>query len=176
MTELQIHKVKIKKGDTPEAIAKIFDQIIKDDTDQELTTDDATAIGEGLGYLLGKAIEEAEAEQKAAKMAEYASITNCAKTPPPNSTDTCSKALDPTLQIKFGDTAKDTVTGFTGQVIALAQYATGNSQALLQPKVGVVGKWVDAIWIDLERIKLTPTINTTIQFPIGGFVHSPQPI
>ncbi|PCI86661.1 MAG: hypothetical protein COB24_09010 [Hyphomicrobiales bacterium] len=80
-----------------------------------------------------------------------------------------------TQEIKFGNLVKDTVTGFEGIVTALAQYATGCNQVLVQPTIDKDGKWVDLHWFDIERIELVSNGKSIKTSPTGGARHSDSP-
>ena len=73
------------------------------------------------------------------------------------------------MKIEFGDKVKDTITGFSGVVTALAYYSTGCNQALIQPELGKDGEWQDARWFDFERVQVTePKAITIKSTPTGG--------
>lgn len=119
--------------------------------------------------VLAKFIEDISADKNTFKTTPFAN-GGFLKGNPSNPTPTKS-------EIKFGNTVKDTVTGFTGIVTALAQYATGCNQVQVQPKIDKDEKWVEAHWFDIERIKHVPitatiTINSS---PTGGDRHSDTP-
>lgn len=95
------------------------------------------------------------------------------------SPDTCekpkTKTFDETVDLKFGQIVKDTVTGFKGQIIALAQYATGCNQVLVQPKIDHEQKWVDGKWFDIERIQFVEDGKPIPTSHTGGARHADAP-
>ncbi len=57
----------------------------------------------------------------------------------------------------MGFTARDLVTGFSGEITGHARYITGCDQFLLQPETNKDGEWVKAIWFDDERLEVDGT-------------------
>lgn len=55
--------------------------------------------------------------------------------------------------MKLGITAKDKITGFTGILTGRAEYITGCTQYLVQPPLNKEGAFVDAHWIDVDRLE-----------------------
>jgi len=60
--------------------------------------------------------------------------------------DTATNAL------AMGAKVKDKITGFTGTVTGRTEYITGCAQYLVQPPIDKEGKFVDARWIDEDRL------------------------
>jgi hypothetical protein len=56
--------------------------------------------------------------------------------------------------VELGDQVRDKVTGFKGIVTGKAQYLTGCKQVMVTPKVGDDGKYVDACWLDVDRVEI----------------------
>ncbi len=56
--------------------------------------------------------------------------------------------------IKIGDTARDSVTGFEGMVVALTQWLHGCTRVTLQPQKLHDGKPIEAITFDLPQLVL----------------------
>lgn len=56
--------------------------------------------------------------------------------------------------VDLGDQVRDKVTGFKGIVTGKAQYLTGCKQVLVTPKVGEDGKYLDACWLDVDRVEI----------------------
>jgi hypothetical protein len=56
--------------------------------------------------------------------------------------------------VELGDQVRDKVTGFKGIVTGKAQYLTGCKQVMVTPKVGDDGKYVDACWLDVDRVEV----------------------
>lgn len=50
------------------------------------------------------------------------------------------------------DEVKDTITGFQGKVMAIADYAYGCKQILVQPPVKEDGDWQKAHWFDEPQL------------------------
>lgn len=60
---------------------------------------------------------------------------------------------DPFGGLRMGDEAQDTLTGFSGIILALNQNISGCDQVALQPPLAD-GKYEDSRWFDVERIAL----------------------
>ena len=60
----------------------------------------------------------------------------------------------PTLKLdfKFGDTAEDVLTGFSGVVGGFTTYISGCDQYLLYPRVDKDGVLRKAEWFDVKRL------------------------
>lgn len=59
------------------------------------------------------------------------------------------------VEIKLGDIAKDTITGFTGVVVAITKWLHGCEQIALQPQeLNKDGRPFDHQSFDLPQIKL----------------------
>lgn len=54
----------------------------------------------------------------------------------------------------LGLTARDRISGFTGEVTGYAGYMTGCRQALLVPKVKEDGGHQDCFWYDEDRLEI----------------------
>lgn len=62
------------------------------------------------------------------------------------------------------DTVQDTITGFTGKIIARSQWAFTGAQALVQPsKLDYNMKYIDPIWFAESRLK--PATETIMAAP-----------
>ena len=60
------------------------------------------------------------------------------------------------MHLTLGDTAKDSISGFEGTVIAIASYWTGCDQALLKPtSVDKKGEPRTGHWFDVESVVKT---------------------
>lgn len=59
-----------------------------------------------------------------------------------------------TAVVELGDQVRDKVTGFKGIVTGQAQYLTGCKQVMVTPRVGDDGKYVDACWLDVDRVEM----------------------
>lgn len=57
------------------------------------------------------------------------------------------------MEFTLGNTLRDKVTGFTGTATARIQYINGCIQYCLLPKVDKDGKYVDGIYIDVQRLE-----------------------
>ncbi|MGE4193057.1 MAG: hypothetical protein AB7E51_06690 [Pseudodesulfovibrio sp.] len=64
------------------------------------------------------------------------------------------------MQLAFGVTAKDRISGFTGVVVGKASYITGCDQYLVQPKMTnkqvLEGEKPDGQWFDENRVEEVP--------------------
>ena len=54
--------------------------------------------------------------------------------------------------IELGGKYKDKITGFTGVATGYVKYISGCNQALLAPKVGKDGDFVETQWFDEQRL------------------------
>jgi len=54
--------------------------------------------------------------------------------------------------VELGDLAKDTVTGFSGTVVAITTWLHGCSRIILQPKVGKDGKVPESSAFDEPQV------------------------
>jgi hypothetical protein len=54
--------------------------------------------------------------------------------------------------ISLGQTVTDQITGFSGVVTGRCEYITGCHQVLVQPRVNEKGDYVEARWIDEDRL------------------------
>lgn len=71
------------------------------------------------------------------------------------------------MEIKLGDTARDTITGFMGVCTARAVYITGCNQVFVQPKLDKDGKFVDGHWVDEDRLEAIagPSVSLKVTNP-----------
>ena len=60
---------------------------------------------------------------------------------------------DPFCGIAMGDKVKDTLSGFTGVVLARCEHITGCNQIFILPKSDKENEIKDGIWFDIERIE-----------------------
>lgn len=60
---------------------------------------------------------------------------------------------DPFCGVAMGDKVKDTLTGFTGVVIAMTEHMTGCNQLFVLPKSDKENEIKDGFWFDIERIE-----------------------
>lgn len=58
-------------------------------------------------------------------------------------------------KVQLGDEAKDSVTGFSGVVVAITQWIHGCHRVTLQPKVGKDGKYPDSASFDEPAVIVT---------------------
>lgn len=63
--------------------------------------------------------------------------------------------------IKLGQKARDTVSGFTGTVVARTEWLNGCVRIAIQPKVDKDGKMVDNAEFD------EPQVEVVVEEPIG---------
>lgn len=59
-----------------------------------------------------------------------------------------------TAVVELGDQVRDKVTGFKGIVTGKAQYLTGCKQVMVTPRADESGKYVDACWLDVDRVEV----------------------
>lgn len=62
--------------------------------------------------------------------------------------------MDTTKTVELGDQVRDKVTGFKGIVTGQAQYLTGCKQVMVTPRASEDGKYVDACWLDVDRVEV----------------------
>jgi len=60
---------------------------------------------------------------------------------------------DPFCGIAMGDKVKDTLSGFTGVVLARSEHMTGCNQIFILPKSDKENEIKDGCWFDIERIE-----------------------
>lgn len=60
---------------------------------------------------------------------------------------------DPYEGISMGDQVRDTLSGFTGVVIARSEFLTGCNQVLVMPESHDPSKMNDSHWFDVERMQ-----------------------
>lgn len=65
-------------------------------------------------------------------------------------------------KVLLGQAVKDIITGFSGVVTGRVEYLTGCNQVLVAPKVGKEGGWVDACWLDEQRVKVLNKKRVTL--------------
>lgn len=66
------------------------------------------------------------------------------------------------FMIAMGTEVKDTITGFSGKVVARCEYITGCNQYLITPGVDKEGSLRDSTWVDEQRIELVPDTQPVI--------------
>jgi len=72
-------------------------------------------------------------------------------------------------KIKLGDNVRDTYTGFSGHVHAIANYITGCDQVLVNPRtIDKDGKPHDGVWFDIVRIELVKPEKALKKVTTGG--------
>lgn len=62
---------------------------------------------------------------------------------------------DPFCGIELGTSVRDTLTGFSGIVLARAEYLTGCHQIFVLPESEKPNEIKDGHWFDIERIERT---------------------
>lgn len=69
--------------------------------------------------------------------------------------------------MRFGDRARDKVTGFEGIVIGRTEWITGCDQYALQPQgVNTDGKKFEAVWFDVQRLEVTEQAVIALPKPV----------
>ena len=56
------------------------------------------------------------------------------------------------MGIQLGSTVKDSITGFRGIATGRCEYISGCNQVLVQPEVNEKGDFVEARWLDEQRL------------------------
>jgi hypothetical protein len=72
------------------------------------------------------------------------------------------------MTIKLGDTARDTITGFEGVVVAETQWLHGCRRLTLQPKGLHEGKPIETSTFDEPQCVLVETDNPKRDISTGG--------
>ena len=58
------------------------------------------------------------------------------------------------MNIEFGVTARDRITGFSGVITGRTEYISGCTQILLVPQIDKDGKLVEGVWFDAQRLEV----------------------
>lgn len=67
------------------------------------------------------------------------------------------------MQTKFGQRAKDVITGFSGTITGKASYITGCNQSLLSGTVKADGDLTAGQWFDDDRLQIVD--ESVIELP-----------
>lgn len=85
-----------------------------------------------------------------------------------------SRGNDPFCGIDMGAIARDTLTGFTGVVMARVEYLTGCNQVSLQPVCEKDNELKAATWFDVERVELLDAPKVVVSArPTGADIPPP---
>lgn len=76
-------------------------------------------------------------------------------------------------KVKIGQSAVDTITGFSGVVTGCARYLTGCTQFLLQPALKDDGSWSEGRWFDTARLELHED-GVTVSLPRASVSPGPD--
>jgi hypothetical protein len=76
--------------------------------------------------------------------------------------------------MKLGDFVKDTVTDFSGTVIARHEYLNGCIRLSLQPRELKDGKLIEATTFDIEQLELVKAAAPRKVTPTGGPHNEPS--
>ena len=68
--------------------------------------------------------------------------------------------------MRFGDKARDKVSGFEGIVTGRSTFLTGCEQYLLCPTVKEDGSFKDSLWFDVGRLEVTEQLAVNIPRPV----------
>lgn len=71
------------------------------------------------------------------------------------------------MEYPIGCIGRDSITGFSGRVIAVAKYITGCNQVLLAPPLSPNGEYVESRWMDFERLHFEPG-KIELPHPVGN--------
>jgi len=81
------------------------------------------------------------------------------------------------MRINVGDTAKDTITGFAGAVVARTEWLNGCARITLQPtKLSKEGKTIEAETFDETQVALVKRARHVPKRDTGGPRPDPKPI
>lgn len=79
------------------------------------------------------------------------------------------------MQINVGDTAKDTITGFEGVVVARTEWLNGCARLTIQPRgLDKDGKVMDSNTFDEAQLQLVAAKNHEAKRDTGG--PRPEPV
>ena len=76
--------------------------------------------------------------------------------------------------LKLGDKARDTISGFTGMVVAITEWLNGCRRITIQPSALHEGRPVDNSTFDAEQIEKVEEGPALPQEPHGGPSIAPQ--
>jgi len=79
-------------------------------------------------------------------------------------------------KILMKDLVEDTITGFKGTVIGMAQYLNGCSRCEVKPKGLKDGKTIESEWIDEGQLEVIARARDGVQefIPTGGPMERPK--
>ena len=78
------------------------------------------------------------------------------------------------MKVELGDTVKDTITGFSGVVLGIADYYNGCRRVQVQPKKLIKNEMIEAEWIDEVQLKVIKHNGNKEQEVIGGDREDPS--
>lgn len=78
------------------------------------------------------------------------------------------------MSIKLGDKAKDTITGYTGIVVAMTTWINGCRRVTLQTQALHEGKPIDNYTADLEHVEVVQAAALPANAPSGGPTPAPS--
>ncbi len=64
--------------------------------------------------------------------------------------------------ILLGRKYRDKITGFTGIATGYVDYISGCNQALLAPRIGDKGEFIESQWLDVQRLELLEGIEISL--------------
>lgn len=79
-----------------------------------------------------------------------------------------AEAMKRDEQVKLGCIAKDSITEFTGVVVAITEWLNGCRRITIQPKELKDGKPIDGHTFDAEQVELVQVAKPTQSKPKGG--------
>jgi hypothetical protein len=79
------------------------------------------------------------------------------------------------MTIKLGDSAKDSISGLTGVVVARYEYLNGCVRLAIQPREIKDGKPVEASVFDVEQVEFLSAAAPRTVEPKGGPHTDPAP-
>jgi hypothetical protein len=75
---------------------------------------------------------------------------------------------------QFRDVVRDTVTGFTGVVVARTEWLNGCVRMLVQPQELKDSRPIEADWVDVQQLELVHAGPKTEVSPAGGPQKDPK--
>lgn len=76
--------------------------------------------------------------------------------------------------VKLGDDAKDTISGFRGIVVAVTDWLNGGQRITIQPQKLDAGKPIDSHTFDVEQIEVVKAAKPVVKKPTGGPHDEPR--
>jgi hypothetical protein len=86
------------------------------------------------------------------------------------------RALQGNDRVPLGSKVTDKITGLTGRVVGIVEYISGCNQVLVSPPVDKDGKYVDAHWVDVQRLEILDEPRVTLDNGTTPGCDMPAPV